>query len=618
MQPVLALHRRAGAGAQRSGTAIALLYATVAGAAPQISIGVISPKMGASSATGEAHEASIEFALGKRRQVALPDGQKVELRVVTRDDRGDPKIAAEVARDLVENENVVAILGPVNSRCTRAVLDATLDVPIISALSTAQSLAGPKRDHWFFRATVSDQERMRQFVKLLKKYDELLAPPFLVLYEDEEYGRGLRDSLGKVFDLGSATVRSWTEVASEPAGADASLNHDSLLRPEFIAGLPSPPRSIFVLGSNGEGVVLARQLDAALPPAFGKRLFFFVGSDDRLRVQAPENSLTIGEPTVLEEDTLDSLRDEFHRVSGQKPEALLVTAYEAAYYLVPLALEAALKGVHGVPAVPVLRTQLRDALEAGQFESLEGWRSINFDGGELRQAPVVAVYRAQRELELVEIPDPPPYVDIQVPRQAGFLVGPVMVRLKGHSVEKAHVTISRVDGDNVRPVSEEDVELDDDGEGTLGFYPWWPGRFRFDTDVRFAPPRPETEVWWSGYYLLSFLGALIGTFLFVSVTRERGGRVSPRRIVEGLVCALLLTALSFYRSVLPILSTLPLLGDSPGSSAFMTGLVGGWFGPSVVVIILRYFKIDVGDDREEAGESRSHPPGPPPAEAAAH
>src|ERR1043166_8577474 len=100
-----------------------------------IAIGVISPSGGGrSTRAGLSHASSIRMGLEHAGRVIRAGNVSVKLRTLYKNDRGDPATSVELAKELVERDGVVAILGPVNSGCTKEVLNAGLSVPVISAL----------------------------------------------------------------------------------------------------------------------------------------------------------------------------------------------------------------------------------------------------------------------------------------------------------------------------------------------------------------------------------------------------------------------------------------------------------------------------------------------------
>ena len=137
--------------------AIALAVASpAAGDAPTIKIGVISPESGQSGSAGLAHRASIDWAMKSINYDLMTGDQHVVLTTIFENDQGNPEESARLARKLVTEDQVVAILGPVNSDCTAAVLREDLHTPVISSLSSAPSLT-IQRNRWFFRATIDDR-----------------------------------------------------------------------------------------------------------------------------------------------------------------------------------------------------------------------------------------------------------------------------------------------------------------------------------------------------------------------------------------------------------------------------------------------------------------------------
>src|SRR5262249_35979987 len=130
-----------------------------------------------------------------------------------------------------------------------------------------------------------------------------------------------------------------------------------------------------------------------------------------------------------------------------------------------------------LPEPAELRALLREQLETLEFDSLEPWRRIRLHGGVMDGAPNVPLLRIARRFELVEVPVPMPWLEVDAPQGIGFLEGPVTVRLRGHNIA-GDVALSIMRG-SVEPyyaVATETRSLKPDGWEGLTFYPFWPGQ----------------------------------------------------------------------------------------------------------------------------------------------
>lgn len=145
----------------------------------------LTPK--ASRPFGIAHLQGVVLALAS-------SGMKENINLAIYDDEADPEKAEGIFHEL-SRKNVVAILGPCNSATSKSILKLNnFDVPTISSIATATSLTTPPLGkQWFFRANISDKERISSLLDHVFSPDRK-APvsKILVFYEkDDEFGEGL-------------------------------------------------------------------------------------------------------------------------------------------------------------------------------------------------------------------------------------------------------------------------------------------------------------------------------------------------------------------------------------------------------------------------------------------
>src|SRR5262249_4815308 len=202
--------------------------------------------------------------------------------------------------------------------------------------SAAEPARAKPRDKWFCRRTLADDERVRQYVKTLRRYDGMMPDPWLIVFDDgNPYGEGLKDAIVDELGAGGSTILGWSQLV---AGGLASAN-DVDFTPGGTAKLDPPPGTVFVLGPNTAGVRIARGIESVLrshgatPPRF-----FFVGAERELRTGAPEGSFTIGEPAISDPDAAARVKKEFKDARGIDGDGFIVTAYDAARYVLPRAI----------------------------------------------------------------------------------------------------------------------------------------------------------------------------------------------------------------------------------------------------------------------------------------
>jgi len=161
--------RRAVAGA----LAAALLLAALAGcatgrggdgehveadAAPY-RIGLIASRSGAGSAFGEQQFESTAWAVDRLNRAGGVDGHPLE--IVYRDDASEPERGAEVMRELIEEEDVVAVIGPTLSIVAREAhpVANSLRTPVLAISNAVDGIVGacPYACEWIWRESLGER-----------------------------------------------------------------------------------------------------------------------------------------------------------------------------------------------------------------------------------------------------------------------------------------------------------------------------------------------------------------------------------------------------------------------------------------------------------------------------
>lgn len=573
-----------------------------------ITIGIISPKDGSNLVlAGESHEESIRLAFSHLEPLQLGDVQ-VRLKLSPWNDSGDPQKSAEGALKLALEDQVVAILGPVNSGSTKQVLkrlkEEQIELPVISALSTAPELTRSGfRDKNFFRLIFDDADRMGQYATFIKQEKSKEGEQhFLFLYEQNLYGEGLNTSLKDRFYTPHIVSMSWHEIVKQdcsdqkniPYPTDyAALLSGQCFQTEFLSVFEENRiNNIVLLGDTGGSLSLVSGLKQAVTNL--NTNYFFVGSSKRLFDEAPAGSLTIGDPVLDYQraptaelgNEWQKLLNEFGDRAKKNHEDFVMTAYEAAMVL-HSALRIVLSEQRTLPAISDLRKQLLQVLESEVFDSLEPWRTISFSQGKLDQIPTAPIYRVTRGVTREDELGSHPWVHLSVNRHQPWLEAPVEVRLKGYGVESAKLGVYRVDHTTQQMHLIEDRLIKfSAGMATERFHLLQRGIYHFKVlDAPFYPALAETRIALTNHYLISAFAALIGAILAVSHTASSFfTRIT--RVMAGIATGLLLTFGSFYGQQISGWLPFPSFGSEPVVNAMLTGLIGGLAGPHLIATML--------------------------------
>ncbi|MCC7271172.1 MAG: ABC transporter substrate-binding protein [Alphaproteobacteria bacterium] len=169
------------------------LGASAAGAQQVIKIGVVGPMTGAFAAVGQSEITGAEM----RAKEINAAGGKYKIELVTEDDASNCDQTVNATVKLITKDNVVAVLGAMNSPCALAM------VPITRRYKTPQFTAGvgtsitKQGSDYVFRIAVGSIGQTRELAAFA--IDKLGQSKFAVIYSDDEYGasmaNGFKDAL---------------------------------------------------------------------------------------------------------------------------------------------------------------------------------------------------------------------------------------------------------------------------------------------------------------------------------------------------------------------------------------------------------------------------------------
>ena len=157
------------------------------------------------------------------------------LRVVSRDDKADGEKAATIAQGFVNDPEVLAVIGHVNSGAMLAA-SRIYDGQLTAVATTASSpdLTGVSK--WTFRVISSDSLNgviLARFASGVGGTSAALKQAS-ILYENDSYGRGLADAFRRAF---RGTIVSFDPI-SEKVDAEPFVSYLKMKQPgiAFVAG----------------------------------------------------------------------------------------------------------------------------------------------------------------------------------------------------------------------------------------------------------------------------------------------------------------------------------------------------------------------------------------------
>jgi branched-chain amino acid transport system substrate-binding protein len=172
----------------------------------------------------------IALAVGEINAAGGVNGHKLQLKEA--DDRADGALAAQIAQKFVDDPTVSAVVGHVTSGAMVAaaqVYDGNLAAVATSASSP--DLTGISK--WTFRVISSDSANGADMGKFATRTGHKRAA---ILYENDNYGRGLADAFRKSF---AGEIVDIDPIRADAANHEVFVSYFKLKQPDivFIAGV---------------------------------------------------------------------------------------------------------------------------------------------------------------------------------------------------------------------------------------------------------------------------------------------------------------------------------------------------------------------------------------------
>jgi branched-chain amino acid transport system substrate-binding protein len=227
-----------------------LIGAGSAASAQDITIATASPLTGTCAQDGNAIKNGATLAAEIINSKGGINGRKIK--VVSEDDRADPKEAANLANKLASEKDVIAVIGHYNSSCTLAghPIYARGHLLELSPASSAPSISveGAKPNSYIARVIGTDAMEGAFVAKWMVKDGG--NKKVAILWENDDYGMGLRDVVDKaVQDLGGQVVAVESYYMGETKDFSSIITKVHGLNPDCI----------FIGGLYNEAALIAKQ-----------------------------------------------------------------------------------------------------------------------------------------------------------------------------------------------------------------------------------------------------------------------------------------------------------------------------------------------------------------------
>ncbi len=177
--------------------ALVLLFALVVSAvfipgcagSKEIVIGFCGPLTGGSSFLGQTGQKSVQLAVDEINAAGGINGKTVK--VIYENDQGTPADGLAAINKLIDQDKVVAIIGPYNSSVALAILDTieTKQVPILTTACNTKIVNQGKK--YVFRPTLDNQVQGTALAKYVA--EDLGLKKIAILFPNDDFGIELKD-----------------------------------------------------------------------------------------------------------------------------------------------------------------------------------------------------------------------------------------------------------------------------------------------------------------------------------------------------------------------------------------------------------------------------------------
>ncbi len=346
----------------------------------KIHIALVGPLTGQSPVNGRHHLQGVNLYLDKINKKGGVNGKKIVLDIY--DDQNDPHIAAEKARQVVNENKAVAVIGHNYSSCSinAGQVYKVHEIPAVTPSSTDVKVT--LDNDWFFRVVYNNRSQAQQladYVKSVLKEDSVV-----IIHEDLAYGSYLADVFEENLKERDIAVKNVWEIKTGNKSSDQEI--------ENIVGKLSNQKHnniIFLAVHAPEGIKLVKRIkDAGLkntiigPDSLASKSFsegFSQYPKEKLSPGFYSNGIYVVSPLVFDSagEKVRKFQEEYLKTYNEDADWRAAFAYETALIIVEALKETKIEAKPGT--ITEDRRRIRDYL-AGltKDQSVEGITGFNY------------------------------------------------------------------------------------------------------------------------------------------------------------------------------------------------------------------------------------------------
>ena len=197
-----------------------------------IRVAFAGPVSGASAEDGRSAVRAIELVFDHVNAEGGIAGRPLKLDLY--DDANDPARAREIAPNIADQTDTVAVIGHNFSTCSIAAGEVYAERGLPAIATAATSVAVTRDNPWYFRTVYNDRAQGR--LVTLYVHEVLGARSFGVVHEVQAYGAYLAEVMGRTaLSLGLPAPSRWSV---DPEGSDLTARVSEIARQSALPGAP--------------------------------------------------------------------------------------------------------------------------------------------------------------------------------------------------------------------------------------------------------------------------------------------------------------------------------------------------------------------------------------------
>ncbi len=347
-----------------------------------VNLGGIFPMTGGSATFGASSKNAEVMAADEWNAAggAMVDGVKTTVNVIVEDDQGSPDVGASAAQKLINQDQVIGIIGAVMSKVSLAVAPICQEAGIPESSPTSTNVKVTLVGDYIFRACFLDPFQGTVMAKYA--WETLGVKTAAVLYDNgNDYNKGLAENFRAAFEKLGGKVVAYEAFTDEEKTVDykAQLTTIKAAKPEFLY-LPN------YYGSAALQLKQAREMGLNVPAGGGD------GWDSSKFVEiggaAVEGGVFSNHFSKDDQSpTVQTFVKAYTAKYGEAPDALAALAYEATnLFLDAFKKCGSTKG-----------SDIRDAMKNTTYVGISGAYKFDANRDPIKSAVIIKIENGQQK-----------------------------------------------------------------------------------------------------------------------------------------------------------------------------------------------------------------------------